>query len=41
MDENFFDMLKEISKDPNKIWLQPNPDKSDFDSFKNKLNNKL
>ena len=41
MDKDFFNDLKKISKDSNKIWLQPNPDKSDFNSFRESLGNRL
>lgn len=41
MDQETLDELKTKSKDWNKVWLQPNPDKSDFNSFKDSLNNKL
>jgi hypothetical protein len=41
MNEDFFNKLNKISKDANKIYLQPNPDKSDFNSFRNSLKNKL
>ena len=41
MDKKFFENLNKISKDPNKIWLQPNPDSSDFNSFTKSLNNRL
>lgn len=41
MDNDTLENLKKISKDPNKIWLQPNPDKSDFNSFRENLGNRL
>ena len=41
MNQNFFDNLNKLSKEPNKIWLQPNPEKMDFNSFRNSLNNRL
>ena len=41
MNEKFFNDLKKISRDSNKIWLQPNPDNSSFNSFRESLKNKL
>lgn len=41
MNQNTLDEFKKISKDSNKIRLMPDPTKSDFNSFKEKLNNKL
>lgn len=41
MNENFFWDLEKISKDSSKIWLQPDPKKSNFNSFRESLNNKL
>lgn len=41
MNKNFFNTLKGISKDSEKIWLQPNPSKSDFNSFIDSLDSKL
>ena len=41
MDNDTLENLKKISKAPNKIWLQPNPDKSDFNSFRENLGNRL
>jgi hypothetical protein len=41
MNEKFFTDLKKISKESNKIWLMPNPEISDFNSFRNRLNGKL
>jgi hypothetical protein len=45
MDEKFFKNLENItakaSASKDKIWLQPNPDKSDFNSFRENLNNRL
>ena len=41
MNQDFLDDLWRFTKDSNKIWLLPNPDKSDFNSFKNSLNNRL
>jgi hypothetical protein len=41
MNKEFFDKLKNLSKDSNKIWLQPNPDASEFNTFLNSLNKKL
>lgn len=41
MNDDTMGELKKISKDSSKIWLLPNPDKSDFNSFKDSLNNKL
>ncbi len=39
--ENFKKTSKKISGSDDKVWLQPNPDKSDFGSFKDKLKGKL
>ena len=41
MNQSTLDDFKKLSKDSSKIWLLPNPDKSDFNSFKERLNNKL
>jgi hypothetical protein len=41
MNEETFEEIKKMSKDSNKIWLQPDPSKSDFNTFRNSLNNKL
>ena len=41
MDEKTLDKIKNVSKDYNKIWLLPNPDKFSFNSYKEKLNGKL
>jgi hypothetical protein len=41
MNEDTFEKIKGISKDSDKIWLQPNPNKSDFNTFRSSLNNKL
>ena len=41
MNQSFFDDLKGISKDENKIRLLPNPDRTDFNTFRESLNNKL
>lgn len=41
MNENFIQSLWKISKDSKKIWLMPNPNNSDFNTFKNGLNGKL
>lgn len=41
MDEKFFTNLNKLSKDSNKIWILPDPKNSDFNTFKDKLNNKL
>lgn len=41
MNKEFFSDLEGISKDSKKIRLLPNPDKTDFNSFRNSLNNKL
>ena len=41
MNEETIAEIKKMSKDPSKIWLQPNPNNSDFNTFKNRLNNKL
>ena len=44
MNEEFLNTLKEISSKAtgkDKICLQPNPNKSDFNSFRDSLNNKL
>ena len=41
MNKKTLDDIKNASKDGNKVWLLPNPDKSDFNSFKDGLNNKL
>lgn len=41
MNKDFFSKLDKISKDTNKIYLQPNPDKLDFNSFRDGLENKL
>ena len=41
MNKEFFDDLANLSKDSNKIRLLPDPDKSDFNTFRNGLNNKL
>jgi hypothetical protein len=37
MNDETIKKLKEISKDSSKIWLLPNPNKSDFNSFKDSL----
>lgn len=41
MNDETIKKLKELSKDSSKIRLLPNPNKTDFNSFKNKLQNKL
>jgi hypothetical protein len=41
MNQSFFDDLKGISKDENKIRLLPNPDRTDFNTLRESLNNKL
>ena len=41
MNEKFFNDLNNISKESNKIYLQPNPDKSDFNSFRESLNGEI
>ncbi len=41
MNDKTIEELKEMSKDPAKVRLLPNPNKTDFNSFKNKLQNKL
>ena len=41
MNDETIEELKEMSKDPAKVRLLPNPNKTDFNSFKNKLQNKL
>ncbi len=41
MNDETIKKLKEISKDSSKIWLLPNPNKSDFNSFKDSLWGKL
>ena len=41
MNEKTYEKLKSISKESDKIRLQPNPDKSDFNTFRNSLNNRL
>jgi hypothetical protein len=41
MDKNFYEELEKISKDSKKIWLQPDPDKTDFNSFMENLNGNL
>ena len=41
MNDETIRKLKEISKDSSKIWLLPNPNKSDFNSFRNSLWGKL
>ena len=41
MNEDFLRDLNKISKNPDKIWLQPNPDKSDFNSFRENLKGEL
>ena len=41
MNNETLKLFKNVSKDPNKVLLLPNPDNSDFNSFKNKLNWKL
>ena len=45
MDKSFFDGLEGIVNSTtagrDKIWLLPNPDKSDFNTFRNKLNGRL
>ena len=41
MNEKTLDEIEKISKDSSKIWLLPNPDHSDFNSYKDKLNGKL
>jgi hypothetical protein len=45
MNQKFIDHLENIvsktTAGKNKIWLQPNPDKLDFNSFKDNLGNRL
>jgi hypothetical protein len=41
MNKKTIEDFENISKDTNKIWLQPNPDNSNFNSFKDSLNNRL
>ena len=41
MNEETLNKIKKSSKDSDKIWLLPDPDNSDFNSFRNSLNNKL
>ena len=45
MDKSFFDGLEGLVSNTtagrDKIWLLPNPDKSDFNTFRNKLNGRL
>lgn len=41
MNEETLNEIKKVSKDSEKIRLLSNPDKSDFNSYKNKLNGKL
>ena len=41
MNEETLDIFNKISKDWNKVWLLPNPNKSDFNSFRRTLNDKL
>ena len=41
MNEETLNKIGNTSKDPNKIWLLPNPEKWDFNSHKDKLNGKL
>lgn len=40
MNEDFFEKLKKLSKDGEKIWLLPNPERTNFNTFKNTLNKK-
>ncbi len=41
MNKKTIEELKTKAKDWNKVWLQPNPDGSNFNSFRTNLNNKL
>ncbi len=41
MNKKTLEEFDNISKDSNKVWLLPNPDKSDFNSFRDKLGDKL
>ena len=41
MNKKTIEELKTKAKDWNKVWLQPNPDGSNFNSFRASLNNKL
>lgn len=41
MNEETLNKINKTSKDSNKVWLLPNPEKSDFNFYKNKLNDKL
>jgi hypothetical protein len=41
MDEKTYEKLKSMSKKSDKIWLQPNPDHCDFNSFRDSLGKKL
>ena len=41
MNDKTIEKLKKMSKDSTKIRLLPNPNKTDFNSFKNNLHNKL
>ena len=41
MNKETFEEFNKISKDSNKVWLQPDPDNSNFNSFKDSLNNRL
>jgi hypothetical protein len=39
--EKFKETSKKVSNSENNVRLQPNPDKSDFNTFRNSLNKKL
>ncbi len=41
MSKKTIEEFNSLSKDSNKIWLLPNPDSSDFNSFRDKLGGKL
>ncbi len=39
--DKFIEISKKTSGSDNNVWLQPNPDKSDFNSFRENLNGRL
>ena len=41
MTKETLEEFNKVSKDSNKVWLLPNPDSSDFNSFRDKLGGKL
>ena len=41
MNQETINELENLSKEKGKLWLLPNPDNSDFDSFRDILNNRL